>query len=185
MSAKAKPTARREVFGRNVAPPRPVAPTATPKASPESHTAAKDAPTVIETPTVASEHHEPAKEAPVAMAALSDEPAPLRGSGCGLSMTSPFTEAPTFVVPSPRQNALDYALAKIAEANLELSATHDEPMVIEAPPVRRGHLRAKVLVHGLNCTGYTLEGEYRTQWRKGDEGEFLRASVDGEYLEAL
>ena len=52
MSAKAKPTARREVFGRNVAPPRPVAPTATPKASPESHTAAKDAPAVIETPTV-------------------------------------------------------------------------------------------------------------------------------------
>ena len=138
MSVKAKPTARREVFGRNVAPPQPVAQAATIKAPSEPHMTAKDASEATEAPVIASERYEPTTE-------------------------------PTVVVV----------------ANVELVPTSDEPMPIVAPVVRRGHLRAKVLVHGLNCTGYTLHGEYRTQWRKGDEGEFAKASVDGEYLEAL
>lgn len=138
MSAKAKPTARREVFGRNVAPPKPVAPAATIKAPPGALTTAKNEPTATEAPVLASERYEPTNE-------------------------------PVVVVV----------------ANVELVPTSDEPMPIVAPVVRRGHLRAKVLVHGLNCTGYALGGEYRTQWRKGDEGEFLKSSIDGIYLEAL
>ena len=185
MSAKAKPTARREVFGRNVAPPQPVAPAATIKTPPEPLTTAKVKSTAMEAPAVASERREPTNEAVTVLEMLPHESVPSQGSGGGLRTTSPFTEAATFVDPSPRPSLLGHAAVKIAEANLELVATHDEPMVIETPPVRRGHIRAKVLVHGLNCTGYTLNGEYRVQWRKDDEGEFIKASVDGIYLEAL
>lgn len=145
----------------------------------------KAKPVAMEAPAVASERREPTNEAVTVLEMLPHESVPSQGAGGGLSMTSPFTTAATFVDPSPRPSMLDHAIVKIAEADLELFATHDEPMVIETPPVRRGHIRAKVLVHGLNCTGYTLSGEYRTQWRKGDEGEFTKASVDGIYLEAL
>lgn len=185
MSAKAKPTARREVFGRNVAPPKPVAPAATIKTPPEPPVTTQVKPTVMEAPAVASEHHEPTNEAVTVPETLPPELVLPQGSGGGLSMTSPFTEAATFVDPSPSPSMLDHAIVKIAEANIEPVITHDEPMVIETQRVRRGHLRAKVLVHGLNCTGYALDGEYRTQWHKGDEGEFLKSSIDGIYLEAL
>lgn len=183
MSAKAKPTARREVFGRNVAPTQPASPAATIKMPPEPPLTTKVKPTAMEAPAVASERREPTNEAVTVPEMLLSDVVLSQGAGGGLRTTSPFTEAATFVDPSP--NLLDHALVKIAESNLEPVASHDEPMVIETSAVRRGHIRAKVLVHGLNCTGYTLGGEYRTQWRKGDEGEFTKASVDGEYLEAL
>ncbi len=185
MGSKAKPTARREVFGRDVAPTQPVAPAATISTPPEPPATTQVKPTAMEAPAVASEHREPTNEAVTVPEMLPPESVPTQGSGGGLSMTSPFTEAATLVDPSPSPNILAHAVVTIADANLGLIATNDEPMVIATPPVRRGHLRAKVLVHGLNCTGYTLDGEYRTQWRKGDEGEFTKASVDGEYLEAL
>lgn len=81
------------------------------------------------------------------------------GAGGGLSLVSPFSERAVLVQPAPRP---------------------------ETAACRRGHVRAKVIAIGsVNITGFTLDGERRKRWTKGEMGEFPRTSVDGIYLEAL
>jgi hypothetical protein len=110
----------------------------------------------------------------------------------GRREVSPVT--PPLVQVQPEQVAVATTLAFTEPMSAEPSAVAaapiepapGQPVALESPkPCRRGHVRAKVLVHGLVATGFDSGGEQRKRWLKDAVGEFPRESVDGIYLEAL
>lgn len=176
--SKGKTQGRREVFGQKPAPPIPVVATATAVAAPAVVIDAPSAAEPIAAPVEAVEAAE-SPHAEVALPAIVAEAV----------ATESTNDLPEVVDVEP---TVDVAVEALLPETSVVEPAHSLPWPpmaevapVEGPTVRRGHLRAKVLVHGLNATGYTLDGEQRSNWRKGDEGEFPKTSVDGIYLEAL